>query len=422
MNEPILFPAEYWNEFKNSEYYTLSPPYGNPIDFFSSYGAGVLTDCVFCLVTEERNNKFELEMTYPVNGKHYDLIELNALIKVKARPSTGIIDEGDNFWEVDLGSPQLFFIYEISEPMFGTITIKARHISYILSGIPSGAYIREGVFVDTAMVNLRNTGASSYVYIRHPFYFRARFNDSKNMSLPPSSVRNKLLGLEGSILDTFGGEYLFDNFQVILYNENKSNVSRGADRGVVIEYGKNLQTFEQDKNCAEVYTHIYPYFYERLLETDTYPTLVEIAPSPVTSLNNPNETYANCISVDLTQEVLEVVNLEQYDLSTQAGKNDAIADIQAQLSVEKDKYINAHSLTEPKVSLTVSFAQLGQYKGYEDTPFLDRVGLCDTIRVRFPRMGIDVKTKIVKVVYNPLFDRVESVDIGTPRKTIVSKR
>ena len=48
---------------------------------FSSFGLGVLTDTVFCEVTEERNGVFECLLKYPVSGQHYGLITKECIIK-----------------------------------------------------------------------------------------------------------------------------------------------------------------------------------------------------------------------------------------------------------------------------------------------------------------------------------------------------
>ena len=50
---------------------------------FAHNGIGVLTDCVSCVVTEERNGAFELEMAYPVDGAFYTFIVVDAIIKAK---------------------------------------------------------------------------------------------------------------------------------------------------------------------------------------------------------------------------------------------------------------------------------------------------------------------------------------------------
>ena len=38
---------------------------------FETNGIGVLPDAETCEITEERNGEFELEMDYPINGRHY---------------------------------------------------------------------------------------------------------------------------------------------------------------------------------------------------------------------------------------------------------------------------------------------------------------------------------------------------------------
>ena len=61
------------------------------------------------------------------------------------------------------------------------------------------------------------------------------------------SVMSMLGGVEGSLLDLFGGEYEYDNFTVHLKS------SRGADNGVVVEYGKNLTQLTDVYEVKDVY-------------------------------------------------------------------------------------------------------------------------------------------------------------------------
>lgn len=88
---------------------------------FKNNGIGILSDAVKCIVTEERNGAFELEITYPIDGIHYDEIKTRRLVMAKPNP----IDD-----------PQPFRIYRITRPLSGLVTIYAEHISYDLSGIP----------------------------------------------------------------------------------------------------------------------------------------------------------------------------------------------------------------------------------------------------------------------------------------------
>ena len=50
---------------------------------FRSNGLGRLAEATKCLVTEERNGQYELEMQYPVTGRHYQEIVEERIIAAK---------------------------------------------------------------------------------------------------------------------------------------------------------------------------------------------------------------------------------------------------------------------------------------------------------------------------------------------------
>ena len=89
---------------------------------FGSNGLGILTDAASCVITEERNGAFELEMTYPVSGIHYKEIAPRCIILAKPNP----VDD-----------PQPFRVYRTTKPMGGLVTIYGEHISYDLAGVPA---------------------------------------------------------------------------------------------------------------------------------------------------------------------------------------------------------------------------------------------------------------------------------------------
>ena len=98
--KPILYPAGE-TQFKNN-------------------GLGRLSEATKCLVTEERNGQYELEMQYPVTGRHYKEIIEERIIAARH-------DDSDDV--------QPFRIYKITRPMNGIVTVSARHISYQLSKV-----------------------------------------------------------------------------------------------------------------------------------------------------------------------------------------------------------------------------------------------------------------------------------------------
>ena len=82
---------------------------------FTSNGIGRLADAISCKVIEERNATYELEMTYPITGVHYEDLQENRIIL--AKPFDG-------------GQTQPFIIYMITKPLNGIVTVNAEHISY----------------------------------------------------------------------------------------------------------------------------------------------------------------------------------------------------------------------------------------------------------------------------------------------------
>ena len=77
----------------------------------------VLDEVLECLVTEEQNSIFELEMTYSIYSSNFSNLKNNRVLKVKASDELG---------------EQLFRIYYISNEINGRISVKAQHITYDL--------------------------------------------------------------------------------------------------------------------------------------------------------------------------------------------------------------------------------------------------------------------------------------------------
>lgn len=201
---------------------------------FNTNGLGALSDVSECKVTEERNGSYELEMQYPVKGRHYSDIVLDAIIY--ARPADG-------------KDPQPFQIYKISTPINDIVTISAQHISYRLSFVPVGPLTITGA---SAALNALKSNS----IIDHPFTVWTDMDNttSKYSRDYPSSFRECLGGTDGSFLDVFGGEIEWDKFTV------KFHKHRGSDNGVRIAYSKNLTDFTNEEANDGVITAVYPYW------------------------------------------------------------------------------------------------------------------------------------------------------------------
>lgn len=332
---------------------------------FADMGFGGLPDAIDCAVTEERNGMFELSMTYPVDGLHFEDLAVDRIIL--AAPN-------------DTSQWQPFRVYAIRPSLGGTAIVLAEHISYRLNHIIVAPFTAGSV--TAALQGIQDNASSSCPFV----FWTDKAGGGSYTQTVPASARARLAGEEGSILDIYGGEFEWDRAVVRLHQ------SRGADNGVVVAYGKNLTSLEQEINLASMLTGIYPYYYS---QSDG--TLVQLPERLLTVASN--YSYPRVKAVDLTSE---------FDSAPTV----------AQLRTRAQAYINANKLTEPKVSIQVSFVALWQTAEYKDIAPLERVGLCDTVTVKFPRLGIDAKAKVVKTVYDVLQERYKSIELGDARQSL----
>lgn len=338
---------------------------------FDTYGIGMLSDCTFCEVTEERNGAFECVMKYPLHGALFDEIKNDRVILVKPN---------------DTSRSQPFRIYRITTPMNGIITVYAQHMSYDLSGIGVLCFESKSVSPQLALERIFANTSS-----KHGFKCRTDLSAPRAFSVSkPMSIRACLGGTEGSVLDVWGGEYEWDMFDVILHSK------RGKDNGVVIEYGKNLTSLEQDNDFSSVYTHLLPYAVIKNGDTESVVTLSEIT-IPIV------ETYA--------REKTLIKDFSSFFKDGETVTEDT-------LRAKAKSYIKQNPFGDETPTVKVSFEPLWQQPEYSQ--FLEKVNLCDTVIVRHPDMNIEVKTKVIETVYDALAEKYSSITLGTAKSNFVN--
>ena len=344
---------------------------------FTHNGIGFLKDATKCTVTEERNGSYECSLQYPITGQWYDQITEGCIIKAKAN---------------DTSEPQLFRIYKSSKPLKGIVTYSAEHISYDLNGIPTLGFSVKNVTPQAAITRaIQDAGL--------PSAFTAISDISTLNSstiLTPCSVRAILGGQAGSVLDVWGGEFEFDNFVVKLHKH------RGSDRGVSIEYGKNLKDLKQEANIADCYTHLMPYArYSQDGEDDEKIEVYVYLSEKVLPLNNAeNIGHSKAYIMDFTDRF---------------GEGEAVTE--EALRAKATAYAAAAELGVPKVNITVSFIQLWQTEEYKNIAPLERVMMCDTVAVRFSKLGVTARAKVIKTTYNTLEEKYDSVELGDAKSS-----
>ena len=223
-----------------------------------------------------------------------------------------------------------------------------------------------------------------------PFFF---YTDKQTIATytqeQPASIRSRLGGVSGSILDVYGGEYEFDNYDVHLW------ANRGSDKGVTIRYGKNLIDLKQEENIQNVVTGVVPFF----ANEDTLVTLPEkVVESEYVNLYPYPRTVILDLSSEWTDEVPTVEQLRQ----------------------RAQKYIEDNDIGIPKVSIDVSFIALWQTEEYKDIAPLERVNLCDTVTIIFEKLGIEAKAKVISTEYDVLRERYTKIEVGDAKSTLAT--
>ena len=340
---------------------------------FTTNGLGRL-DCISCKVIEERNGMFELEAEIPVSSAHAGEIEQLSIIGAKAH---------------DGGNIQAFTVYKITKPMNGRFMVYARHLSYRLSDIPCSPFT-----VAASPQAAANTlaGFKNNALEPCPFNFSTDVTTGNPYTQNvPASIRQRLGGVEGSVLDQFGGEFEFDNWNVKLWKSRGrlSNVT-----GISLRYGKNITDINQEEEIATTVTGVVPYW----IDTDGN-NLVTLPEHVIYADNASNYPYHITQVLDLSSEFEEKPTV-------------------AQLRGVANAYVHKDGFGVPKVSIKVSFRNLWESEEYKDIAPLERVQLCDEVSVYFEKLGISSIAKVVKTDFDVLKERYNNVEVGSLRTTL----
>lgn len=332
---------------------------------------GDLTDTIECLVEEERNGLFELTMVYPATDSIVESIQQEAIVVADAN---------------DYLKNQKFRIYNIRKLMANRIEICARHISFDLAFDWVDSISIENQSCEYAL----NTIFKNSQFCKN-FKGYSDIINAQDYKMNKATCLEAIGGERGSIIDTFGtgAEILRDNTEIHVLNR------RGRDNDVVIEYRKNLTGLEIEEDTTDLVTRIMPYAVYTSEANEEVEVRGDFVDSPL--INNFAHPYVKYIDYS-----------DKFEDDEKPTKEKLI-------ELAKKEYIN-NKLDIPKCNFKIEFIPLSKCVGYEGLE--DRINLCDTVTVKDTRYGLDTQAKVIKVTYNTLRDRYESMELGEPKTTL----
>lgn len=336
---------------------------------FDNNGLGRLRDAISVVVTEERNGIYECDFEYPVTGSHFDDILLGRIIGVEHDYTNDV---------------QPFDIVSYSRPINGVVSFHAVHISYRLrKAVTSASSIST---LPDAFGEFNNATPSL------GFSFNTDITSENFISAfdgVPKSVRSVMGGVEGSILDAYGGEYEFNRFNVMLWNR------RGVDRNLTIRYGLNMTEFQEDADYSESYNACIGYWSGQDGNGNDTVVTTGLVESGYSGYNNRTEVVA----LDLTDKFETIPSVS--DLTDMA-----------------QSYMISNQTYLPTQTISVDFINLRDTLEYQHLAPLFDCNLCDTVNVVFPRYNVEARFKVVKTEYDVLLERYQGMELGSLQMTL----
>lgn len=346
---------------------------------FFHLGLGPLTTSLTATVTEEKNGSFFFEGEMVLTPEVQQLVKNNQFIKA---------DAGHKL------KNQLFRIKRLVNDHSGNMKIYAEHVSYLSAELA----------LQPEMILHNRTGQQALetwkngIIGSHPFRVSSDIESQHSTTWRIDKVQNArqaLGGVEGSLLDVWGGEYLFDNYHIQLLKK------RGTTADTVLAYGRNITDLEQEKNITETYTSVYPFAITK--DSAEREQIVTIDGYIVDASNWREFPNRKVLAVDFTS------SFEQEEPITKD-----------KLRKFAEKYIRDNKIGYPKTSIKVSFLDLSKTADYKAFAPLEEVSLCDDVRVIYPKLGVNTTAKVVRTVWNVLTESYDEIEIGEKRASLSS--
>lgn len=226
----------------------------------------------------------------------------------------------------------------------------------------------------------------------HPFSFHTDITDKvANCRIVRYNPVQAIIGTDdNTFVNRWGGEIERNNFNVFMRGK------RGTDKGIRIEYKKNLLGYECEIDYTRITTKIMPKGAEELLLPEKY----------VVSDNV--DKYANT--------KIKVIEFNDVKAQKEDGGFESeglpLDEAYAELRRLAKLQFDVNHIDLPRANYKVNFIDLSKTREYKHLKQLEKVYLGDTVHVLHKKENLDIEARVISYTYNPLNKRYIEIELG----------
>ena len=277
---------------------------------------------------------------------------------------------------------QLFRIYK-REKSDDEVTVYARHIYYDNLG---------NYLVDVRPTNKNGQQALDIIFSGTKFTPHSDITTANTAYYVRKNIVEAIAGDdENSFINRWGGERLYDNYDVYIMRQI------GSDKGVRAEFGHNLEAIEESVSDEDVVTRIIPVAYNGYVLEGAEPWV----DSP--KIGSYAEVKGAVINFD-------DIKLQEDCSEGETGYANLTALRAALVKACNEEY--KKGIDDPTVNYTVNMVELANTVEYAEYKQLESVEVGDTITCRHKGIKIEVKARCIRIKWNCITKENEEVELG----------
>lgn len=341
----------------------------------------ITPDAIMAESTINLNGEWEMELTVPLTDENVEAVTNYAVIKVKQPES-----ETDQLWYIYKTDKSDEEITAYARPVF----MQAAEDCILLDVRPTGKTGQQALDIMCA-TNQKYSGSSDITTAATAYY------QNKNLI---EAIQGEE---ENAFLNRWGGEVIYNNYQIIV------NERVGGDYGVRAEMGYNISGVEENVDTQEVVTRIFPIgFNGRMLSGSApYVDSTNIAKYPF--IHSKFATY---------EDIKYVEDVENEEEKTEAYQTLEEFEMALRNKAQEEFAAGADL---PIITYKVDFVELSETQEYKDLKNLLKVGLGDTLRIRHRRLQIETKARCIARKYDHIRNRITEITLGNFEKNYLDQ-